>query len=303
MEFNVHILGCGSSLPTGRHLPSAQIVQIRSKLYMIDCGEGAQRQMRKMRLSFNKLVCIFITHLHGDHCFGLPGLLSSLAMLGRKGDLHLFGPVGLRAYIEPILSQFCASMAYQVIIHEYDTKQPQLVWEDKSVSVSTLPLEHRIPTQGYVFREKTTERHLDKASADFYGVPRSAYPSILSGADYVNDEGETIPNSRLTKPGQCPRSYAYCSDTLFLPHNAPLIGPVDLLYHEATFLSNLQARALQTGHSTAKEAGQMAQLSGAKRLLIGHYSARYTDFQELLNEARHVFPNTDAAEEGLSLHL
>lgn len=302
-EFSVHILGCGSSLPTGRHLPTAQVVNIRGKLYMIDCGEGAQRQMRLQHLGFGRLVAIFISHLHGDHCFGLPGLISSLGMLGRTGDLHIIGPIGLRAFLEPILEQFCVGMAYKVIIRECDTEQAQVVWDDKSVSISTLPLRHRVPTQGYLFREKTTVRHLDKASADFFGVPLSAYPSIIAGEDFVTEEGETIANARLTKPGQTPRSYAYCSDTMFVPDNAPLIGAVDLLYHEATFTKKLKPRAQQTGHSTAEEAAQMARLTGAKRLLIGHYSARYHGHKELLKEARAVFANTTAAQEGLCLKL
>lgn len=303
MEFNVHILGCGSSLPTAKHLPTSQVVEIRGKLYMIDCGEGAQRQMRQQRLSFNKLVAIFISHLHGDHCFGLPGLISSLGMLGRTGDLHIIGPGGLRSFLEPILAQFCVGMGYRVIISEYDDQVPQQVWDDKSVTVSSITLQHRVPTQGYIFREKTTLRHLDRASAEFYQVPRSAYPRIIAGEDYTTQDGQIIPNSRLTRPGQRPRSYAYCSDTLFLPNNAHLIGSVDLLYHEATFLSDLKARAIQTGHSTAQEAAQMAQLTGAKRLVIGHYSARYPSYHALLREAKATFEHTEAAYEGLCIKL
>lgn len=302
-EFNIHILGCGSSLPTGRHLPTSQIVNIRGKLYMIDCGEGAQRQMRLQHLSFGKLVAIFISHLHGDHCFGLPGLLSTLGMFGRTGDLHVIGPRGLKNFLEPILVQFCAGMPYKVIITECDTKEVQTVWDDKSICISTLPLKHRVPTQGYIFREKTTERHLDKASADFYGVPRSAYPKIIAGEDFITEEGETIPNARLTKAGQMPRSYAYCSDTIFLPNNAPLIGPVSLLYHEATFTKDLKERTIKTGHSTAQEAAEMALLTGSKRLLIGHYSARYKGYDELLREAQSVFVDTEAAYEGLCVKL
>lgn len=303
MEFNIHILGCGSSLPTSKHLPSSQVVNIRGKLYMIDCGEGAQRQMRMHHLGFGKLVAIFISHLHGDHCFGLPGLISSLGMLGRTGDLHIVGPTGLQSFVMPILEQFCQGMPYKVIITECDTRKPQIVWDDKSVCISTLPLKHRVATQGYIFREKTTPRHLDKASADFFGVPRSVYPKIIAGEDFVTDEGNLIPNNRLTKPGQPPRSYAYCSDTAFVPSNAPLIGAVDLLYHEATFTSDLKARAVQTGHSTASEAAKMALLTGAKKLLIGHYSARYHSYTELLQEAQATFPETIAAYEGLCVKL
>ncbi|KGN83729.1 ribonuclease Z [Porphyromonas sp. COT-290 OH860] len=302
-DFNVHILGCGSALPTVAHLPSSQVVELRGKLYMIDCGEGAQRQMRLQRLNFGKLVAIFISHLHGDHCFGLPGLISSLGMLGRTGNLHIIGPVGLKRFLEPILEQFCDQMAYRVVLTETDTRQGQTVWEDRSVTISTIPLKHRTPTQGYLFREKVTPLHLDKASADFYGIPLAAYPAILRGEDFVSEAGEVIPNSRLTKRGREARSYAYCSDTSYLPNNAPLIKGVTLLYHEATFLTSESARAGQTGHSTAREAALMAQSAEAKRLLIGHYSARYHATDDLLAEARAIFPCTEAANEGMCLEL
>lgn len=302
-DFKVHILGCGSSLPTGAHLPTSQVVELRGKLYMIDCGEGAQRQMRMHHLSFGKLIAIFISHLHGDHCFGLPGLLSTLGMLGRTGDLHLVGPVGLKRFVEPILAQFCEGMAYRVLIHEVDDRVPQRVWEDRSLTVDTIPLYHRAPTQGYIFRERVTALHLDKASADFYRVPRSAYPAILRGEDYVDEEGTRVPNARLTRRGKPARSYAFCSDTAYAPSNVDAIRGVSLLYHEATFADEHRVRAKQTGHSTAREAAMMAAQAEVGQLVVGHYSARYTDIVPLLAEAREVFPNTLAGKEGLIIPL
>lgn len=302
-DFKVHILGCGSALPTGVHLPTSQVVELRNKLYMIDCGEGAQRQMRLQHLSFGKLVAVFISHLHGDHCFGLPGLLSTLGLLGRTGELHLIGPIGLKRFVQPILEQFCDKMPYEVLITETDDQIPQQVWEDRSVRIETIPLKHRTPTQGYIFREKSTLLHLDKASADFYNLPRSAYSAVLSGANYITPSGEIIDNARLTKPGRPPRSYAFCSDTSYLPENVAYLQDVTLLYHEATFMTSEEARARQTGHSTARQAALMARQSHAHKLLIGHYSARYTDLMPLLQEAQAVFANTIAATEGMCLEL
>lgn len=302
-DFNLHILGCGSALPTVQHYPTAQILEVRGRIYMIDCGEGAQLQMRRMRLNLARISVIFISHLHGDHCFGLPGLLSSLGMLGRTADLELFGPVGLEAYLRPILMQFCDHMPYQVRIHEVDHLHSQQIWLDKSVSVQTIPLSHRIPAVGYLFREQRQILHLDKASADFYGVPRSFYPQLLRGEDYTTDEGQVIANARLTKQGNPPRSYAYCSDTVRLPENVPLLRGVHLLYHEATFLHSERERAQQTGHSTASDAAQMALEAEVGQLMIGHYSARYYGTEAHLQEAQSIFPNTIAAHEGLTLHL
>lgn len=302
-DFNLHILGCGSALPTVQHYPTAQILEVRGRIYMIDCGEGAQRQMRKMRLNLARISVIFISHLHGDHCFGLPGLLSSISMLGRTADLNLFGPVGLEAYLRPILTQFCDRMPYQVRITEIDHQQSQQIWVDKAVSVQTIPLSHRTPAVGYLFREQRQILHLDKASAEFFGVPRSAYPQLLRGEDYITEEGETIANARLTKAGTPPRSYAYCSDTVRLPENVPLLQGVNLLYHEATFLTSERERAQQTGHSTASDAAQMALEAEVGQLIIGHYSARYHGTQAHLQEAQSIFPQTIAAREGLTIHL
>lgn len=300
---SVHILGCGSALPTTKHNPSAQALTLRGKVYLVDCGEGTQLQIRRQGLHFGRIHTIFISHLHGDHCFGLPGLLSTLSMLGRTGELHIHGPEGLTEYIDAHRKSFLAECSYEIITHEHDYRKSEVIHEDPSLCVRSLPLSHRIPTMGFLFEERCAARHLDKPAVDFYQVPRCCYPAILLGESYTAQDGSIIPNNRLTKPGRIPRRYAYCGDTEYFPNLIEQVRGVDLLYHEATFGEDLRARLATTAHSTAREAATIALKAGVKRLLIGHYSSRYTDVTPLLDEARSVFPNTTAAQEGLIIHL
>lgn len=300
---SVHILGCGSALPTTKHNPSAQALTLRGKVYLVDCGEGTQLQIRRQGLHFGRIHTIFISHLHGDHCFGLPGLLSTLSMLGRTGELHIHGPEGLTEYIDSHRKSFLAECSYEIITHEHDYRKSEVIHEDPSLCVRSLPLSHRIPTMGFLFEERCAARHLDKPAVDFYQVPRCCYPAILLGESYTAQDGSIIPNNRLTKPGRIPRRYAYCSDTEYFPNLIEQVRGVDLLYHEATFGEDLRARLATTAHSTAQEAATIALKAEVKRLLIGHYSSRYTDVTPLLDEARSVFPNTTAAQEGLIIHL
>lgn len=300
---SVHILGCGSALPTTKHNPSAQALTLRGKVYLVDCGEGTQLQIRRQGLHFGRIHTIFISHLHGDHCFGLPGLLSTLSMLGRTGALHIHGPEGLTEYIDAHRKSFLAECSYEIITHEHDYRKSEVIHEDPSLCVRSLPLSHRIPTMGFLFEERCAARHLDKPAVDFYQVPRCCYPAILLGESYTAQDGSIIPNNRLTKPGRIPRRYAYCSDTEYFPNLIEQVRGIDLLYHEATFGEDLRARLATTAHSTAREAATIALKAEVKRLLIGHYSSRYTDVTPLLDEARSVFPNTTAAQEGLIIHL
>lgn len=300
---SIHILGCGSALPTTKHNPSAQALTLRGKVYLVDCGEGTQLQIRRQGLHFGRIHTIFISHLHGDHCFGLPGLLSTLSMLGRTGELHIHGPEGLTEYIDAHRKSFLAECSYEIITHEHDYRKSEVIHEDPSLCVRSLPLSHRIPTMGFLFEERCAARHLDKPAVDFYQVPRCCYPAILLGESYTAQDGSIIPNNRLTKPGRIPRRYAYCSDTEYFPNLIEQVRGVDLLYHEATFGEDLRARLATTAHSTAREAATIALKAEVKRLLIGHYSSRYTDVTPLLDEARSVFPNTTAAQEGLIIHL
>ncbi len=296
-NFEIYILGCGSALPTTRHHLSCQVVKNGHKLYMIDCGEGAQLQFRRLKLNFNRLDQIFISHLHGDHFYGLPGLISTLGLLGRKKDLFVYAPAGMKEFLTPILSNFNKDLPYPVHINEFDTTANTLLWEDKLLTVESIPLKHRVPTGGFLFREKPKDRHLIPGMIRFYTIPVSRLSEIKKGADYTTEEGQTIPNSRLTRPSQPPKSYAYCSDTAFYPPIASVVKGVDLLYHEATFMEKDRVRAEQTFHSTARQAAEIARMSSVGKLLLGHFSARYEDENWLKNEAKEVFPNTHLAHE------
>lgn len=302
-KFEVTILGCGSALPTTRHFASAQVVNLREKLFMIDCGEGAQMQLRRSRLKFSRLNHIFISHLHGDHCFGLMGLISTFGLLGRTAKLHIYAPAPLDQLLQPQLDYYCARMDYQVEVHTIDTTRFAPVYEDRSVTVYTLPLRHRIACCGFLFREKPTLPHIIREKIDFYQVPEYAINQIKNGADWTTPDGEVIPNRYFTRPSEPARSYAYCSDTCYLPELQEHLKNVDLLFHEATFGKDLEKRAQETFHTTAEQAATLARDSQAGRLCIGHFSARYEDETPLLHEAQEIFPNTILARENLTLKL
>ena len=302
-RFDVTLLGCGSATPTLRHMATSQVVDLRDKLYLIDCGEGTQLQMRRMRVRFGRLNHIFISHAHGDHCFGIPGLISTLGMLGRKGELVIHGPKALADFLRPVLAVFCKEMPYPIRINIIDPNQYALIMEDRSLCVYSIPLKHRIPTCGFLFVEKPGEAHLIREMIDFYRVPVRLLAEIKRGADFVTEEGEVIPYTRLTRPAAPPKRYAYCSDTAYSPEIIPWIEGVDCLYHEATFMEADLPRAKETFHSTAKQAAQIAMNAQAKKLVLGHYSARYDDVTPLLEEAKMVFPETVLGKEGLTLSL
>ena len=302
-EFNINILGCGSALPTTRHLATSQIVDLRDKLYMIDCGEGAQLQFRKSHLKFSRLNHIFISHLHGDHCFGLLGLISTLNLLGRTAELHIHSPKGLETLLTPMLDFFNRQMTYKVLFHEFDTKEPMQIYEDRSLTVTTIPLRHRMPCCGFLFAEKRRPNHIIREMVDFYQVPVYELNRIKNGADYVTPEGKTVSNNLLTRPSAPSRSYAYCSDTIYLPSIVEQIKGVDLLFHEATFANEDAPRAKETFHTTAAQAAEIARKAEVKKLLIGHFSARYEDENILLQEASAIFPDTQLAKETLCVSV
>lgn len=302
-KFGLHILGCGSALPTTRHFATSQVVNLRDKLFMIDCGEGAQMQLRKSRLKFSRLNHIFISHLHGDHCFGLMGLISTFGLLGRTAELHIHSPKGLEELLAPMLNFFCHTLAYKVIFHEFDTRQASVIYEDRSMTLTTIPLQHRIPCCGFLFAEKARPNHIIRDMIDFYKVPVYELNRIKNGADYITPEGEVIANVRLTRPSDPPRRYAYCSDTIFRREIAEQISGVDLLFHEATFAESELARAKETYHTTAAQAGRIAVEAGVRRLVIGHFSARYEEENVLLKEASAIFPDTILAKENLCISL
>ena len=295
--FEIHILGCGSALPTTRHNATAQVVKIGNKQFMIDCGEGAQLQLRRQHIHFSFINHIFISHLHGDHCFGLIGLISTFALLGRTAPLHIYADHNLERVMKPQIDFFCKGMNYPLFFHSIDATKREIIFEDNTITVETIPLKHRMPCCGFLFREKPKRRHLIGDAVNFYNIPAYMRQAIKDGADYTTPDGETIPNSRLTKDADRSRSYAYCSDTAPCDNSLQL-KDVDLLYHEATFADSEKERAAQTMHSTARQAARAAAAAGAKRLLIGHYSSRYETVDTLLKEAQELFPATIAANEG-----
>lgn len=302
-KFEIHILGCGSALPTTRHQATSQVLNIREKLFMIDCGEGTQVQLRRSRLRFSRLNHIFISHLHGDHCFGLIGLISTYAMLERTAQLHIYAHADLQRLLAPQLDYFCKGMTFEVVFHPFNPSERTVIYEDRSVSVETIPLRHRLPTCGFLFREKPTSRHIRRDMIDFYQIPVYMINRIKNGEDYMLDDGTCIPCDRLTLPADPPRSYAYCSDTAYLPRIVEQIQGVDLLFHEATFASSEAVRARQTFHSTAEQAAKIALDAQVKKLVIGHFSARYETETVLLEEASAVFPNTVLAVENMKIEL
>lgn len=298
-KFELDILGCGSATPTTLHNPSSQVLNIREKLFMVDCGEGTQLQFRRSRLRFGRLNHIFISHLHGDHCFGLIGLISTLALLGRTGALTIYSVPGLENVLRTEMDFFCKDNPFQVKIETFDPQKSEVIYEDRSVAVKTIPLLHRVPCAGFLFQEKQKEAHLLPDMIKFYNIPIKELAKIKQGADYITEEGKVIVNSRLTMPAEAARSYAYCSDTAYSEKIVPIIEGVDLLYHEATFANSEALRAKQTGHSTAAQAAQIAKMANVKKLMLGHFSARYVDNRILLDEASKIFPHTILANEGL----
>ena len=302
-NFEIHIMGCGSALPTTRHCASAQIIRIGNKQFMVDCGEGTQIQLRRNHIHFSFINHIFISHLHGDHCFGLIGLISTFALLGRTAPLHIYADPNLEEVMKPQIDFFCKGMNYPLFFHSIDAAKHQVIYEDNTITVETLPLKHRMPCCGFLFREKPKKRHLIGDVVNFYNIPAYMRQAIKDGADYTTPDGETIPNNRLTKDADRSRSYAYCSDTAPCNSNNEWLKGVDLLYHEATFADSEKERAAQTFHSTARQAAQIASDAGVKKLMIGHYSSRYESLDTLLSEAREVFDNTIAANEGMVVSI
>lgn len=291
------ILGCGSALPTRRNFPSAQLLELRDKQFLIDCGEGTQIRMRQMGVRTNRMGHIFISHLHGDHCFGLIGLISSLGMLNRTADLHIHAFKDLEKIMEPQIRYFCNDLPYKIIFHSIDPRKYELIYEDRSVSVYSIPLKHRVPSCGFLFEEKPRDRHIIREMIDFYHIPTWRIPKIKQGEDFVTEDGELIPNAALTAPSDPPKRFAYCSDTAYSKKIIPFIQGVDCLYHEATFMEEELQRSAETFHSTARQAGEIALKAGVKKLIIGHYSARYASQGKLLEEARSVFPETIPGED------
>jgi len=301
LSFTLKILGCGSATPTSWTNPSSQFLNMEERYFLIDCGEGTQAALRKNKIGFKKIDNIFISHLHGDHFFGLIGLLSTLSLLDRKKDLHVYSPKGLK---EIIVTQFRISktyLSYFVHFHEISTTQPVVILDDKKLTVKAIPLKHRIETYGYLFEEKLKERKLNIEAVTEIGVETCDYRNIKLGKDYIKDNGDIVKNSVLTFNPTKPLSYAYCSDTAYEPNIIEWIKGVDLLYHESTFLEEHSELANKTGHSTAKQAAEIAEKAEVDNLLLGHFSARYKDRTVFLEEAKPYFNKTQVASESMEI--
>lgn len=266
---------------------------------MIDCGEGTQIQVRRSKVHFSKVQAVFISHLHGDHCFGLFGMLSTFGMTGRTAPLQVYAPKEFEEYFNLSMELFCKGLGYKVTFHPIETTKTAVIYEDKSLTVETIPLEHRIPCCGFLFREKPTAPHIRRDMIDYYNIPISQISNIKAGADWTTADGETIPNSRLTTPADKPRSYAYCSDTRYMKHLYEKVSGVDVLYHESTYTSEHTDRARTYYHSTSQEAATVAREAAAGKLLLGHYSARYPNEDTILSEAKAIFPNSFLTNEGM----
>ena len=301
--FKIHIIGCGSALPTGKHTVSSQVVEIRNKMFLVDCGEGTQAQLRRSHIRFSKISHIFISHLHGDHCLGLVGMLSSFGMLGRTAPIHIFAPAALEKVLQLQIDTFCHGLDFPLVFHATETTQNKVIYEDHSVEVYSIPLQHRVPCCGFLFREKQGMPHIRRDIEDMYGISVSQINNIKRGLDGVTASGETIDNAQLVYPAEKARSYAYCSDTVYVPTLCGMLEGVDVLYHESTYGKDNEKMACKYMHSTAEQAATVARDAHVGKLLLGHYSARYEDERVLLEEARSVFPNTVLSDEGMVIEV
>ncbi|MCK4361247.1 MAG: ribonuclease Z [Bacteroidales bacterium] len=303
MTFSLTILGSGSAIPTLTRNPSAQLLNVHEKIFLIDCAEGTQLQLKKFKFRLQKIDHIFISHLHGDHFFGLIGLISTLHLLGRKNEMHVYAPAELEEIID---IQFKASgtiLRFPLIFHYLHQKTSEIIYEDKNIKLRSFPLNHSIPTWGFVFREKQKERNIRKDFIIEKNIPVTEILKIKKGEDYVDENGKIYKNPEITLNPQEPRSYAYCSDTRYFEPVIPFIKDVDVLFHEATFMQDKVKNAIENFHSTAIEAATIAKKAGVNKLIIGHYSARYKNAELLLSEAKSIFPNTILAEDGLKVDM
>ena len=287
------ILGFNSAIPTVNSSPTAQFLEMEERAFLIDCGEGTQVQLRKAKARFSKINHIFISHLHGDHCFGLPGLIASFRLLGRETPLHIYAPKGIKEMLETIFRITETHKGFELIYHELESKKSVKIFEDNRLEVFTIPLNHRIYCNGYLFREKPKERHLNmKEIAKYPEIETCDYHHLKLGKDFILSDGYVLKNEVLTTDPSKSVSYAFCSDTRYLESILPIIENVDVLYHEATFLHELKEMADYTGHTTALEAARIARKANVGKLILGHFSNRYHDLNVFTDEAREVFANT-----------
>jgi ribonuclease Z len=299
MIFETTILGCGAAAPTGKHSPSAQVLNIHDKLFLVDCGEGTQMQMRKFKVKMQRINEVFITHMHGDHYLGLMGFISSMHLLGRKTKLTVYGPSELKAILELQLKASQTFLEYPLEVVAVDTAAKQCIYDDKSLRVYSFPMKHRIECCGYLFEEKERKPKITKESIARYGLIPSQIIQLKNGLSVVLEDGSTLEPETVCDDPEPPKRYAYCSDTAYSEKVIEAIKGCSTVYHESTFLESEAERAKSTFHSTATQAAQVAKAAGAKRLILGHFSSRYATEEPFKVEASAIFNNVSLANEGM----
>ena len=297
------ILGCYAATPRTLTNPTSQVLEIKNRLFLIDCGEGTQVQLRKNKIKFSKINHIFISHLHGDHLYGLIGTISTFSLLGRTTDLHVYGPKGIKELILLQLKLTESWTTYSLFFHELESKESEIIFEDQKVIVKTIPLKHRVYTNGFLFQEKPGDRKLNVEAVLHYDIHTAYYQKIKGGGDVTLDDGTVIENAKLSFDPITSMSYAFCSDTVYNEAIIPIIENVDVLYHESTFLESEAPLAEKTLHSTAREAARIALKANAKQLVLGHYSTRYDGIERFKEEAETIFPNVLLGDDGRSFEF
>ncbi|MDU8887247.1 ribonuclease Z [Yeosuana sp. MJ-SS3] len=300
---NLTILGCYSATPRTNTNPTSQVLEIKNHMFLIDCGEGTQVELRRNKIKFSRIKHIFISHLHGDHYFGLVGLISTFRLLTREADLHIYAPKGLKEVITLQMKLADSWTNYKLIFHELSSKASELIFEDDKVQVYTIPLKHRVYTNGFLFKEKEGDRKLDIEAVEQANINIAYYRKLKQGFDVENEDGEIIKNETITLKPKKPKSYAFCSDTVFNEEIVALIREVDVLYHESTFLEKHKKYADPTKHSTAKQAALIAKQANAGKLILGHYSTRYDNIEDFKIEAKEIFNNVELAKDGKTFKL
>lgn len=302
-EFSVTVLGSSAAIATADRNLTSHLVNHCNRFFLIDCGEGTQFRLRELKIKTNRIKHVFISHLHGDHFYGLIGLISTMHLMRRTDALTIHGPVQLENLIKMQLEASETSLYYPLNFEATNPEKEQIIYDDGKLQVISFPLKHRIPTTGFLLKEKEQPRHVNKTAADRYGVPLAYYTKLQQGLDYMTEDGERVLNSDVTHSSDAPRSYGYCSDTVYSEDIITSIRGCDLLYHESTFRHDLQQAAMEKMHSTNVQAALIAQKAEVKRLLLGHFSARYDNLEPLLQEARSVFPQTYLVEEGVPIQI
>lgn len=299
----IHILGCYAATPRTLTNPTSQVLELKNQHFLIDCGEGTQVQLRKQKIKFSRINHIFISHLHGDHFYGLIGLISTFTLLNRENDLHVYGPVGIKEIILLQLKISNSYTGYNLYFHELSSSESEIIFEDEKVIVKTIPLKHRVYTNGYLFKEKNSKRKLNLEAIQNYKIDTCYYQKIQFGGDITLEDGTIIPNAELTFEPDYEKSYAFCSDTVYNEDILPIIEDVDVLYHESTFLETEAHLAEKTMHTTAKQAAKIAQKANVKNLIMGHYSTRYGNIELFKEEAQTIFQNIHLADDGKSFEF